>query len=85
MRLKLPKIRRASRLTAPISGLQAVRRQSEDLQVLACLTTLKNLQLATMNAVITTLISFVGGAKAEALNSEINLARTHWAAYNAEL
>ena len=38
-----------------------------------------------MNAVITTLISFVGGAKAEALNSEINLARTHRAAYNAEL
>jgi len=72
-------------LTAPISGLQAVRRQSEDLQVPACLTTLKNLQLAYMNAVITTLISFVGGAKADALNSEINLARINRTAYDAEL
>jgi hypothetical protein len=72
-------------LTAPITGLQAVRRQSEDLQVPACLTTLKNLQLAYMNAVITTLISFVGGAKADALNSEITLARNNRTAYNAEL
>jgi hypothetical protein len=72
-------------LTAPITALQAVRRQSEDLQVPACLSTLKNMQLAYMNAVITTLISFVGGAKADALNSEIILARTNRAAYNAEL
>lgn len=72
-------------LTAPISGLQAVRRQSEDLQVPACLTTLKNLQLAYMNSVITTLIAFVGGANTDALNSEINLARSNRAAYNAEL
>jgi hypothetical protein len=72
-------------LTAPITALQAVRRQSEDLQVPACLTTLKNLQLSYMNMVITTLISFVGGAKADALNSEINLARTNRSAYNAEL
>lgn len=72
-------------LTAPITGLQAVRRQSEDLQVPACLNMLKNLQLAYMNTEITTLISFVGGAKADALNSEITLARSNRAAYNAEL
>ena len=52
-------------LTAPISGLQSVRRQTEDLEVPDCLTNLKNLQLAHMNAVITTLVSFVGGADSD--------------------
>jgi hypothetical protein len=72
-------------LTAPISGLQSVRRQTEDLVVPDCLTNLKNLQLAHMNAVITTLVSFVGGADSAALNKYIALARTQRDAYDREL
>jgi hypothetical protein len=72
-------------LTAPISGLQSVRRQTEDLEVPDCLTNLKNLQLAHMNAVITTLVSFVGGADSAALNKYITLARTQRQAYDQEL
>lgn len=72
-------------LTAPISGLQSVRRQTEDLVVPDCLTNLKNLQLAHMNAVITTLISFVGGADSTVLNKYIALARTQRQAYDLEL
>jgi len=72
-------------LTDPISGLQSVRRQTEDLIVPDCLTNLKNLQLAHMNAVITTLISFVGGADSTVLNKYIALARTQRQAYDQEL
>ena len=72
-------------LTAPISGLQSVRRQTEDLLVPDCLTNLKNFQLAHMNAVIITLVSFVGGADSTALNKYIALARTQREAYDVEL
>jgi hypothetical protein len=50
-----------------------------------CLTNLKNLQLAYMNAVITKLVSFVGGADSSALNKYISLARTQRQAYDQEL
>lgn len=73
------------KLNDPISTLQAVRRQAEDLQVPDCLVSLKNLQLAHMNAVITTLISFVGGSSSDVLNQYIDLARKDRQAYNQEL
>ncbi len=72
-------------LSGPVSALQSVRRQVEDVSVPECLVNLKNLGLAHMNAVITTLISFMGGADTDTINTGISLARAQRQAYDDEL
>lgn len=47
-------------LSAPIADLQKIRREAEDEPVPPCLTTLKDYQVNHMNAVISTLIAFMG-------------------------
>jgi hypothetical protein len=73
------------KLSAPVSALQAVRRQAEDLRVPDCLVNLKNLQLSHMNAVISTMVAFMGGATSDTLNKGIALARTQRKTYDDEL
>jgi len=72
-------------LRPAIADLQRIRREAEDLTVPACLTNLNQLQLVHMNTVITTLISFMGGADQTSLNKGIALARQQHDAYTVEL
>jgi hypothetical protein len=44
-----------------VPPMQTIRRQAQDLQVPACLTTLKSLQLQEMNATINTFLAFMAG------------------------
>ncbi|MHB8778064.1 MAG: SH3 domain-containing protein [Anaerolineales bacterium] len=68
-----------------ISELQRLRRQSEDLQVPACLTALKQAQLTHMNTVIQTLMAFLGGADQAAVNQGIAMARQQHDQYIIEM
>lgn len=63
------------RLTDPITELQRIRRSAEDLPAPPCLEMLKKTQLAHMNVVIQTLMTFVGGADQEAVNQGVATAR----------
>lgn len=72
-------------LQPAISELQRLRRQSEDLQVPACLSALKQAQLAHMNTVIQTLMAFLGGADQTAVNQGIALARQQHDQYIIEM
>lgn len=69
----------------PISDLQKIRRNAEDLKVPACLSNLKSLQLVHMNTVITTMIAFLNGQDQETLKQGIALARQQHDAYTLEL
>ncbi|HKY54664.1 MAG TPA: hypothetical protein VJM08_10175 [Anaerolineales bacterium] len=68
-----------------ISEMQRVRRAAEDQQVPACLSTLKVHQIAHMNTVIETLIAFLGGAQADALNEGIKRAGHEHDLYTLEI
>jgi len=72
-------------LNPTILELQRVRREAEDQSVSSCLTTLKQYQLAHMNTVINTLLGFLSGADAEALNQGIIAAREQHDQYTLEL
>lgn len=72
-------------LNTHISELQRIRRDAEDQKVLACLETLKNLQIAYMNAVIQTLITFIGSADQQSINQGITLSRQLHNQYLVEL
>ena len=72
-------------LNPTILELQRIRRESEDLTVPSCLTTLKQYQLAHMNTVINTLLGFLSGAEAEAINQGIITAREQHDQYTHEL
>ena len=67
-----------------ISDMQRIRRAAEDQIVPACLATLKQLQLAHMDTVINTLVSFLGGADQSVLNQGAELARQQHNAYAIE-
>jgi hypothetical protein len=67
-----------------ISDMQRIRRAAEDQIVPPCLATLKQLQLAHMNTVINTLISFLNGADQDLLNQGAELARQQHNAYAIE-
>src|SRR5690606_40796385 len=56
-------------LSVVITNLQRIRRAAEDTTPPTCLTALKSYQLTHMNAVIDTLIAFVGGADNATLNA----------------
>jgi len=72
-------------LNPTILELQRVRRETEDLAVPPCLSTLKQYQLAHMNTVINTLLGFLSGAEAETLNQGIVEAREQHDQYTLEL
>ena len=80
----------ASNLPAPqlpeiISNLQRIRRDTEDIQIPACLVTLKTHQLNHMNLMIQTLLAFVSGANQEELNNGLELARKEHDLYSLEI
>ena len=72
-------------LSEVIATLQRIRRAAEDLQVPACLGTLKTHQLNHMNLMIQTMLAFVGGADREALNTGLDMARKEHDLYSLEI
>jgi len=68
-----------------IPDMQRVLRESEDLQVPPCLTTLKKLQLAHMNLVIQTLVAFINSADPQLINTGINQSRELHREYDLEV
>lgn len=68
-----------------ISEMQRVRRAAEDQKIPSCLSTLKVHQIAHMNTVINTLIAFLGGAQADALNDGIKRAGQEHDLYTLEV
>jgi len=73
------------KLNASISELQRMRRDAEDQRVPACLDTLKKTQVEHMNAVIQTLIAFVGGADQESISRGVTISRQLQNQYLAEV
>jgi hypothetical protein len=72
-------------LSGSIADLQRIRREAEDETIPACLTDLKAFQVQHMNSVISTLISFMGGADQASLDQGISLARQQHDQYTLEL
>ena len=72
-------------LSGPIANLQRIRREAEDEQIPPCLAALKDDQIKHMNAVINTLITFMGGANQQDLGPGIQLARQLHDQYTLEL
>ena len=72
-------------LSGSIADLQRIRREAEDETIPACLTDLKAYQVQHMNSVISTLISFMGGADQKSLDQGISLARQQHDQYTLEL
>ena len=72
-------------LSGSIADLQRIRRESEDEEVPACLSSLKAIQVQHMNTVITTLIAFMGGTDQQTLDQGISLARQQHDEYTLEL
>jgi hypothetical protein len=68
-----------------ISDLQRIRRAAEDLQIPACLATLKTYQLNYMNLTIQTLLAFVGSSNPAVLGDGLALARQEHDRYSLEL
>jgi len=68
-----------------VSDLQRVRRDAEDQSTPPCLQELKKYQLAHMNAVINTLIAFMGGASPDDLNQGISSSRQLHDQYTVEM
>jgi hypothetical protein len=68
-----------------ISDLQRIRRAAEDLQIPACLATLKTYQLNHMNLTIQTLLAFVGSGNPAVLGDGLALARQEHDRYSLEL
>ena len=75
----------SQQLPEVISNLQRIRREAEDVQIPACLATLKTHQLNHMNQMIQTLLEFVGGANQEALTNGLELARNEHDLYSLEI
>lgn len=75
----------AQQLSDIITNLQRIRRSAEDVQIPACMRTLKTHQLNHMNLMIQTLLAFVGGADQEALNNGLEQARQEHDRYSLEL
>ena len=72
-------------LQPSIADMQRIRRAAEDQVVPACLDTLKTHQLAHMNAVIDTLLAFVGGADVSVLNQGMAEARNQYDSFTFEM
>lgn len=74
-----------AQLTEPILQLQGVRRRMEDLDVPPCLQTLRLNGVNYMNAVISYLAHFMGGAAREQVNGEIIASQTLRVAFESEM
>ena len=72
-------------LSDPIAELQRIRREAEDELVPGCLITLKTHQIDHMNAVIETLVAFMGGTDQQTLEQGITAAREQHDEYTLEL
>jgi hypothetical protein len=72
-------------LSDPIANLQRIRREAEDEQIPSCLLALKTYQVNHMNAVIDTLVAFLGGADTAGLEQNISVARKLHDDYTLEL
>jgi hypothetical protein len=72
-------------LADSIANLQRIRRESEEQTTPACLATLKTYQVSHMNAVINTLIGFMGGANQESVDQGIAVAKEQHDKYTIEL
>ncbi len=72
-------------LAASIADLQRIRREAEDQPTPSCLAMLKTYQVSHMNAVINTLIAFMGGADQATVDQGIGLARDQHDKYTLEL
>jgi hypothetical protein len=72
-------------LSGSIADLQRIRREAEDETIPACLTNLRAYEVQHMNSVISTLISFMGGADQKSLDDGISLARQQHDQYTLEL
>ncbi|MDQ3006038.1 MAG: hypothetical protein M3R47_11755 [Chloroflexota bacterium] len=68
-----------------VSEMQRIRREAEDHETPTCLSNLKVHQITHMNTVIDTLIAFIGGAQAEALNEGISRAGQEHDLYTLEV
>jgi hypothetical protein len=75
----------AQQLPEVISNLQRIRRGAEDVQIPACLGTLKTHQLNHMNLTIEALLALVGGADQAALTNELEKARNEHDLYSLEI
>jgi len=75
----------AQQLPEIISNMQRIRRAAENIEVPACLTTLKTYQLNYMNGMIQTLLSFVGGADQTTINNGLTAARQQHELYSLEV
>ena len=75
----------SQQLPEVISNLQRIRRDAEDVQIPACLGTLKTHQLNHMNLMIETLLAFVGGADQQALTTGLERARQEHDLYSLEI
>lgn len=72
-------------LPGVISDLQRIRRQAEDLQIPACLTTLKSHQLNHMNLTIQALLRFIGGEEQAVLQRGMEAAQEEHDLYSLEM
>lgn len=72
-------------LSDVITNLQRIRRAAEDINPPTCLTVLKSYQIIHMNAVIDTLLAFVGGADNATLNAGMAKAQESHDQYTLEL
>lgn len=74
-----------AQLVVIIPELQRVLREAEDQKVPACLAQLKRLQLAHMNAVVQTLMAFMGNNDANLVGQGIASARELHIQYDVEM
>jgi hypothetical protein len=72
-------------LADAIAGLQKIRREAEDQPTPTCLADLKTFQISHMNAVINTLIAFMGGSEQQIVDQGIAQARGLHDQYTIEL
>lgn len=68
-----------------ISNLQRIRRETQDVQIPACLAELKTHEVNHMELMIQTLIAFVAGADQETLHNGLDMARKEHELYSLEL
>lgn len=74
-----------AQMNPSIGDLQRIRRAAQDQPAPACLVSLKQFQLAHMLTVINTMLGFLSGADAEAINQNIVLARQQHDQYTLEM
>lgn len=73
------------KISDAIANLQRIRREAEDQPIPNCLANLKTYQIAHMNSVINTLISFMGSGDQQSVDQGISIARQQHDQYTLEL